>query len=63
MCEARERGAGLALVLASGAELERLIAALELAYCSLTVILLVNIIITTNSLYVSIEGLGDLKLG
>ncbi|CAK1586813.1 unnamed protein product [Parnassius mnemosyne] len=36
VCEARERGAGLALVLASGAELERFIAALECAYCSLT---------------------------
>ncbi|XP_068617684.1 uncharacterized protein prd1 [Battus philenor] len=36
VCEARERGAGLALVLASGAELERFIAALEHAYCSLT---------------------------
>ncbi|KPJ04813.1 Pleckstrin-likey domain-containing family M member 2 [Papilio xuthus] len=36
VCEARERGAGLALVLASGNELERLIAALEYAYCKLT---------------------------
>lgn len=36
VCEARERGAGLALVLASGAELERLIAAVEQAFCALT---------------------------
>lgn len=37
VCEARERGTGLALVLSSGAELERLIAALETAYNGLTV--------------------------
>lgn len=37
VCEARERGAGLALVLPSGAELERLIQALEHAHRSLTV--------------------------
>lgn len=37
MCEARERGAGLALVFASGAELERFIAAVEQAFCALTV--------------------------
>ncbi|KAL0871052.1 hypothetical protein ABMA27_004857 [Loxostege sticticalis] len=36
VCEARERGAGLALVLASSAELERLIAAVEAAFCALT---------------------------
>ncbi|CAH0589149.1 unnamed protein product [Chrysodeixis includens] len=36
VCEARERGAGLALVLASSAELERFIAALEQAFCNLT---------------------------
>ncbi|CAK1555868.1 unnamed protein product [Leptosia nina] len=36
VCEARERGAGLALVLASSNELERLIAAVEKAYCDLT---------------------------
>ncbi|CAH2043414.1 unnamed protein product, partial [Iphiclides podalirius] len=36
VCEARERGAGLALVMASGAELERFIAALEYAYGALT---------------------------
>ncbi|CAH0720396.1 unnamed protein product, partial [Brenthis ino] len=36
VCEARERGTGLALVLSSGAELERLIAALETAYNGLT---------------------------
>ncbi|XP_023937252.1 uncharacterized protein LOC112045338 [Bicyclus anynana] len=36
VCEARERGAGLALVLSSSAELERLIAALEQAYAHLT---------------------------
>nr|XP_021192345.2 uncharacterized protein LOC110377695 [Helicoverpa armigera] len=36
VCEARERGAGLALVLASSAELERFIAALEQAFCALT---------------------------
>ncbi|CAH0694526.1 unnamed protein product [Spodoptera exigua] len=36
VCEARERGAGLALVLASGAELERFIAAVEQAFCALT---------------------------
>ncbi|XP_047521987.1 putative uncharacterized protein DDB_G0277255 [Pieris napi] len=36
VCEARERGAGLALVLASSNELERLIAAVERAYCDLT---------------------------
>ncbi|KAJ8714953.1 hypothetical protein PYW08_004934 [Mythimna loreyi] len=36
VCEARERGAGLALVLASGAELERFIAAVEQAFTALT---------------------------
>ncbi|CAH1639076.1 unnamed protein product [Spodoptera littoralis] len=36
VCEARERGAGLALVMASGAELERFIAAVEQAFCALT---------------------------
>ncbi|XP_045500587.1 uncharacterized protein LOC123698042 [Colias croceus] len=36
VCEARERGAGLALVLSSSNELERLIAAVERAYCDLT---------------------------
>lgn len=36
VCEARERGAGLALLLASGAELERFIAAVEHAFCALT---------------------------
>ncbi|XP_061719117.1 uncharacterized protein LOC133526479 [Cydia pomonella] len=36
VCEARERGSGLALVMASGAELERLIAAVERAFCALT---------------------------
>ncbi|CAH0400810.1 unnamed protein product [Chilo suppressalis] len=36
VCEARERGAGLALVMASGAELERFIAAVEAAFCALT---------------------------
>ncbi|XP_041982160.1 uncharacterized protein LOC121735402 [Aricia agestis] len=36
VCEARERGSGLALVWASGAELERFIAALECAYSELT---------------------------
>ncbi|KAG7312275.1 hypothetical protein JYU34_001747 [Plutella xylostella] len=36
VCEARERGAGLALVFASGAELERFIAAVEKAFCALT---------------------------
>ncbi|XP_026748130.1 pleckstrin homology domain-containing family M member 2-like [Trichoplusia ni] len=36
VCEARERGAGLALLLASSAELERLIAAVERAFCALT---------------------------
>ncbi|XP_037293203.1 uncharacterized protein LOC115446701 [Manduca sexta] len=36
VCEARERGAGLALSLASGAELERLIQALERAYAHTT---------------------------
>ncbi|XP_073944601.1 uncharacterized protein [Choristoneura fumiferana] len=36
VCEARERGSGLALVLASGAELERFIAAVERAFCNLT---------------------------
>ncbi|CAG9111642.1 unnamed protein product [Plutella xylostella] len=36
VCEARERGAGLALVFASGAELERFIAAVEQAFCALT---------------------------
>ncbi|XP_075980105.1 pleckstrin homology domain-containing protein pruning defect 1 [Anticarsia gemmatalis] len=36
VCEARERGAGLALVMTSGAELERFIAAVEQAFCALT---------------------------
>ncbi|XP_072944565.1 uncharacterized protein prd1 [Epargyreus clarus] len=36
VCEARERGAGLALALASSAELERFIAAVERAFCDLT---------------------------
>ncbi|CAH2092764.1 unnamed protein product [Euphydryas editha] len=36
VCEARERGAGLALVLPSGAELERFIQALERAHRALT---------------------------
>ncbi|KAL4709047.1 hypothetical protein ACJJTC_005908 [Scirpophaga incertulas] len=36
VCEARERGAGMALVLASSAELERFIAAVETAFCALT---------------------------
>lgn len=36
VCEARERGAGLALVMASSNELERFIAAVEQAFCALT---------------------------
>lgn len=40
MCEARERGAGLALVFSSSAELERFIAAVEKAFCALTVSLM-----------------------
>lgn len=36
VCEARERGAGLALVMSSSIELERFIAAVEQAFCAFT---------------------------